>query len=118
MAKLKLRGKDLRNIGFPEGPVISIAINIMERSFKHLSLEDALEILSSVLQSPNQYAHDGMLNKIAEALLPKPKTITDEIPLNEKAVSFNVFGREQIEQGALQQMQQAARLPVAVAGAL
>ena len=61
MSKLKLRGKDLRSIGYPEGPVISIAMNIMEKSFKHLSKEDALEVLGSVLQSPNQYAHDGML---------------------------------------------------------
>src|SRR3954467_3475988 len=73
MAKLKLRGKDLRNIGYPEGPVISIAMNIMEKNFKHLSQEDALEILGSILQSPNQYAHDGVLGKIAEALVPKPK---------------------------------------------
>ena len=54
MSKLKLRGKDLRNIGYPQGPVISIAMNIMERNFKHLSHADALEILGSILQSPNQ----------------------------------------------------------------
>jgi tRNA-splicing ligase RtcB len=34
MAKLKLRGKDLRAIGYPEGPVISIAMNVMEKHFK------------------------------------------------------------------------------------
>jgi len=118
MAKLKLTGKELRKLGYPEGPVISIAMNIMERNFKHLSKSDALEILGSVLQSPNQYAHDGQLNKIAEALLPKPKSSADEIPLNEKGVGFEIFGHEGIEQGALQQMHQASRLPVAVAGAL
>src|SRR5215213_9145865 len=59
MSKLKLSGKELRAIGYPEGPVISIAMNTMEKNFKHLSKEDALEILSSILQSPNQYAHDG-----------------------------------------------------------
>jgi tRNA-splicing ligase RtcB (3'-phosphate/5'-hydroxy nucleic acid ligase) len=118
MAKLKLTGKELRKIGYPEGPVISIAMNTMEKSFKHLSKTDALEILSSILQSPNQYAHDGVLNKIAEALLPKPKIGGDELPLSEKSIDFSVFGAEGIEQGALQQMQTAARLPVAVAGAL
>ena len=118
MAKLKLTGKQLRKIGYPEGPVISIAINTMEKSFKHLSEEDALEILGSVLQSPNQYAHDGVLNKIAEALLPKPKTGGDEIPLNEKGVHFNVFGSEGIEPGAMHQMYTAVKIPVAVAGAL
>lgn len=118
MEKLKLTGKDLRNIGYPEGPVISIAMNIMEKAYRHLSKEDALAILSAVLQSPNQYAHDGVLNKIAEALLPKPKVGGDELPLKEKGVAFTVFGAEGIEQGALHQMYTAAKLPVAVAGAL
>ncbi|MCU7551277.1 RtcB family protein [Chitinophagaceae bacterium LB-8] len=118
MSKLKLRGKDLRNIGYPEGPVISIAMNIMEKNFKHLSLEDALEILRAILQSPNQYAHEGPLDKIAEALIPKPKIGGEEIPLNKTGIDFNVFGGEFIESGALQQMYTAAKLPVAVAGAL
>lgn len=30
MAKLKLTGEELRKIGYPEGPVISIAMNIMK----------------------------------------------------------------------------------------
>jgi tRNA-splicing ligase RtcB len=118
MAKLKLTGKQLRNIGYPEGPVISIAMNIMEKSYKHLPEADALEILSSILQSPNQYAEDGVLGKIAEALLPKPKVGGDEIPLKEKGIEFNVFGASGIEQGALTQMNIAARVPIAVAGAL
>src|SRR5215216_1436407 len=103
MAKLKLTGKELRAIGYPEGPVISIAMNAMEKNFKHLSKEDALEILSSILQSPNQYAHDGVLGKIAEALLPKPKPEGAEISLNETGIPFSVFGSEGIEQGAMHQ---------------
>ena len=118
MAKLKLTGKELRKIGYPEGPVISIAMNIMEKSFKHLSKEDALEILSAVLQSPNQYAEDEKLGKIADALIPKPKVGGDELPLAEKGIQFSVFGAEGIEQGAMHQMYTAAKLPVAVAGAL
>jgi tRNA-splicing ligase RtcB len=118
MAKLHISGKDLRNIGYPEGPVISIAINIMERNFKHLSLEDALEVLRAIVQSPNEYASDAVLGKIAEALLPKPKRVGAEIPLNLTGIHFDIFGSEFIEPGALQQMYTAAKLPVAVAGAL
>jgi tRNA-splicing ligase RtcB (3'-phosphate/5'-hydroxy nucleic acid ligase) len=118
MARLKLTGKQLRSIGYPEGPVISIAMNIMEKNFKHLSEADALEILSSILQSPNQYAEDAVLGKIAEALLPKPKAEGSEISLNQNGIHFNIFGSEGIEQGALHQMYTAAKLPIAVAGAL
>ncbi len=118
MAKLKLSGKELRAIGYPEGPVISIAMNVMEQHFKHLSKEDALEILRSIIQSPNQYAHDGILGKIAAALLPKPSGPGDEIRLKTEGVPFQVFGAAGIEQGALHQMHTAAKIPVAVAGAL
>ncbi len=118
MAKLKLSGKELRGIGYPEGPVISLAMNIMEKDFKQFSKDDALEILSAVLQSPAQYANDSKLGKIAEALIPKAKVGGDELPLAEKGIEFAVFGAEGIEEGALQQMSTAAKLPIAVAGAL
>src|SRR5215212_7802954 len=108
MAKLKLTGKQLRAIGYPEGPVISIAMNIMEKNFKHLSEADALEILGSILQSPNQYAHDGVLGKIAAALLPKTNPGGTDIALQKEGIPFQVFGREGIEHGALQQMHLAS----------
>src|SRR5678809_1070751 len=100
MAKLKLTGKQLRAIGYPEGPVISIAMNIMAQHFKHLPEADALEMLGSILQSPNQYAQDGVLGKIAEALLPKappPGTFGEAISLDQQGIPFNVFGNEGIE---------------------
>lgn len=118
MAKLKITGKQLRSLGYPEGPVISLAMNIMEKHYKHLKQDDALEILASVLQSPNQYAGDRILGKIADALLPKPKAAGDEIELNPAPITYQIFGSEGIEEGALKQMNAAARLPVAVAGAL
>ena len=118
MAKLKLTGKQLRAIGYPQGPVISVAMNIMEKNFKHLPEADALEILGSILQSPNQYAGDPVLGKIADGLLPKSKPEGAEVSLNQEGIQFNVFGRDAIEAGAMHQMHTAARLPIAVAGAL
>jgi tRNA-splicing ligase RtcB (3'-phosphate/5'-hydroxy nucleic acid ligase) len=118
MAKLRITGKELRNIGYPEGPVISIAMNVMEKNYTHLPKQDAMEILASILQSPNQYAHDGVLGKIADALIPKPKRRHNEIEMAEKGIHFNVFGRDAIEEGAMSQMVIAAKLPIAVAGAL
>jgi tRNA-splicing ligase RtcB (3'-phosphate/5'-hydroxy nucleic acid ligase) len=119
MGKLKITGKELRAIGYPEGPVVSIAMNIMEKNFKHLAHEDAMEVLRAILQSPNEYANDPVLNKIAAALLPKPSDAEGaEISLNQSGIQFNVFGSEHIEQGAMHQMYTAAKLPIAVAGAL
>ncbi|HYF32012.1 MAG TPA: RtcB family protein [Chitinophagaceae bacterium] len=118
MAKLKLKGKDLRGIGFPEAPVISLAMNIMEKAYKHSTPEEALAILKRVVESPADHVDDATLGKIAQALMPKPATNADVIPLNTHGIDFNVFGADHIEEAATAQMQQASRLPVSVAGAL
>ncbi len=118
MNKLKISAKELRAIGYPESPVIPVAMNVMEKHFKHHTKEEAFEILKAVLQSPKDYASDEVLSAIAEKLLPKEKTEGAEISLNNAGIHFNVFGAEHIEEGAIHQMDQAAKLPVAVAGAL
>lgn len=118
MNKLKISGKELRAVGYPEGPVISIAMNTMQKNYKHSSKEEILELLRKILESPAEYANDPMLGLIAEQLLPKKPIEGNEISLNNSGIPFNVFGGEQIEQSAMQQMDMAAKLPVAVAGAL
>ena len=67
---LKLTGKQLRALGYPEGPVISIALNIMEKNFKHHTQEQALDILKNILSSPADYVNDEVLGMIAKQLLP------------------------------------------------
>jgi tRNA-splicing ligase RtcB (3'-phosphate/5'-hydroxy nucleic acid ligase) len=116
--KLKIAGKELRTIGFPEGPVISIAMRIMEKNYKHHGKEDAMEILKNILAAPVEYENDAVLGLIAQQLIPKTDIAGAEILLNQSGVHFNVFGLEHIEEGAMLQMDQAAKLPVSVAGAL
>ena len=122
MGKLKISGKELRAIGYPEGPVISVAMNVMEKNYKHHTKEEAMEILQRVLEAPIEYKDDAILALIAEQLLPTLRQVQDdsgmEISLNNSGIQFNVFGSEHIEQGAMHQMYLAAKLPVAVAGAL
>lgn len=118
MAKLKLQGKDLRRIGYPESPAIGLAIQVMHKHYKHHTIEDALVILKQVLDSPPDFLEDAVLGKIADALVEKPKTRGTEVALRNDAVVCNVFGIEHIEAGAHAQMNIASRLPVAVAGAL
>lgn len=118
MGKLNLKGKDLRAIGFPEGPVISVAMQVMAKHFKHASHEEAEEQLKALLASPETFMEHPILQKIAALLVPPTLDSEAEISLNQHGVSFNVFGAEHIEEGAMHQMYQAAKLPVAVAGAL
>lgn len=118
MAKLKLKGKELRAIGFPEGPVISIAMNVMERNYKHHTTQQALDILKRILEAPGDFLADELLAPVAQQLMPKPEPEGIVVDLNEMGIPFNVFGGEFIESGAMSQMNLAAKLPISVAGAL
>jgi tRNA-splicing ligase RtcB len=124
MQKLKITGKELRAIGYPEGPVISIAMNVMQKNYKHHNKEEVMELLQKVLANPIEYKDDAVLALIAKELIKQseakapPSEGFGEVSLNNFGIHFNIFGQEHIEEGAMQQMYTAAKLPVAVAGAL
>lgn len=117
--KHKLTGRQLRAIGYPEGPVISIAMHAMSKYYKHHSTEQVLAILQQVLDHPEAYLADEALTKVAQELapaeIPEEKRVLD---MRATGVPFHVFGQEFIEPGAMNQMHTAVKLPVAVAGAL
>lgn len=115
---LSLNGKDLRKIGFPQGPAIGMAIKAMQQHFPNYSKKEALEVLKKVAIQPETYLNDERLSEVAALLRPQPKQPGDEISLRAEKVPTEIFGAEHIEGGALLQMEHAARLPVAVAGAL
>ncbi len=118
MSKLKLSGKQLRAIGYPEAPVISVAMNVMQKYFRHHTTEEALEVLTKIIEAPEGFLQDPVLEPVATLLMPEPEPVSTSISLNETAIHFDVFGNEYIEQGAMHQMYQAAKLPISVAGAL
>jgi tRNA-splicing ligase RtcB len=138
MEKLQLNGKDLRTIGYPEDRVISIAMDVMQKNYKHHDKEDRLKILQGILSDPLEYMEDMVLSKIATALLDYQRKLVKQKKYNEVSpelleqlkaesdvhdlrhakIEYSVFGQEHIEAGAIKQMEIAMRLPVAVAGAL
>ncbi len=118
MSNTKITGKELRALGYPEGPVISIAMNTMHRHYKRESKETVLKLLSEILAKPEDFIDNEILNTIAKQLIPEKEIESKEISLNNHGIQFNIFGAEHIEEGALHQMYQAAKLPVSVAGAL
>ena len=121
MSKLKITGKELRALGYPEGPVISVAINVMQKHFKHTSSNEAMDLLKKVLVDPQAYMTNEVLGLIAKSLLPPQKPTGEDggdVSVNSQGIAFSIFGQEHIEQGALHQMYTAAKLPIAVAGAL
>lgn len=116
--KLHITGKELRAIGFPEGPIVSQAMTLVNKHFKHEEKQTVLTRLKSLTEVPEEYLKDEVLGIIAEFFLPEDEVQKSISHLRETAVPFSIFGREHIEEGAVNQMFLAAKLPIAVSGAL
>lgn len=118
MAKLKITGKELIDFGFTPGRVMGIVLRIVNKEFKHSTLDEVEDILTKVLATPEDYVDHEVLGEIAVELIPVESTEPEIIPLNDVGVPYSVYGGDDIEQGAHDQIGLAARLPVSVAGAL
>lgn len=117
MAKLKLRGKDLIEIGYPQkGKVISIAIDVMLRNFKRERKDKVLQRLKTILKNPEKYLGDGMVGRIAEELTTPVQVEAKQ--LETKRAPFTIFGENGIQEEAKHQLYTALKLPIAKAGAL
>ena len=109
---------DLKEIGYPEGYLIGIALKINKKR-TGFNREEMISYYRNVLATPDTFLEDKTFAPLAHALLNKdmPKD-EDEIALLETGKAYQIYGAEGIEPGALQQMDIAMRLPVTVAGAL
>ncbi len=119
MAKLKLRGRELRKIGYPESTLIGVAISIFHKEFKRMKKAEALKKLEQIFYQPEKLKSDPIVGKIAQRLILHEQVMNpNQVEIGENPKSFPIFGKEGIEEGALNQMYTAMRLPVAVKGAL
>src|SRR5690606_1501778 len=112
---MNLTGNDLKQIGFIEGKALGLALDLVENHYPELSFDDKLTLLKKILDNPSSYINDAILAPVATALL---KPVDETIAIEVEGKSYQIYGAEAIEQGALQLMETAMKLPVTVAGAL
>lgn len=120
MAKLKLRSKQLRNIGYEGNKVIALAINVAYEHFRREPHDWVLDMLTKVLADPAAFRKKEGWQRIALALIGEQEITANggSYTLAPKAKDFPIYGQEDIEAGAKQQMYTAMRLPITVQGAL
>src|SRR5688572_3028206 len=110
-----MNGRDITALGYREGPIVGLALKVAKRLKKRMPQDEALKALKAVLDDPQVYVSDETLGPLAAALIEeqtRPYFVEREQP-----APYQIWG-EGLEQGALGQMKNAARLPVAVSGAL
>src|SRR5688572_33468525 len=110
-----MTGRDITALGYREGPIVGLALKVAKRLKKRMPQDEALKALKAVLDDPQVYVSDETLGPLAAALIEeqtRPFFVERESP-----APYQIWG-EGLEAGALGQMKNAARLPVAVSGAL
>ena len=119
MGKNVLKGKHLRKVDFPSDIAKSLAISVMTKHYKFVSLEEKLEIIKNILVDPTSYLDHEHFIGLARTLVGKPKIKTDyEVHKLKQSGEFSIFGQRYISQNAISQMEAAMRLPISIKGAL
>ena len=104
-------------IGFPESKALGAALRAVSKHYHQNEKRDiVLKDLKMVLKDPAAYLEDEVFGEVANELI--PKVDLTKKTLNEYPVSVKSYGDGMIEEGAIKQMDAAARLPISVRGAL
>jgi tRNA-splicing ligase RtcB (3'-phosphate/5'-hydroxy nucleic acid ligase) len=117
--KDSLTGIDLIKIGYHEGKILGLAIQLANSQLHHMDREERLALLKKTLEYPELFTADENLKPLALAMIEEANVPADKtIQLRTAVLPYNTYGADYIEDGAKDQMQVAMRLPVTVAGAL
>lgn len=117
MTEINITGEYLIFLGYPEGKVIGLALKAAENQKNHIGTVELKELLKQVLRDPFRFQYDPVWSEVAAELI-RPLQGPKELDLKPQPVSYSIFGKENIEAGALSQMEIAMMLPVTSAGAL
>ncbi len=119
----KLRGKKLLDLGWPSGPVIGAAQKASVKLIEAGLIEESklLQRLETARENPVAWESDPILGPVAKEwlkLAEREKAIAERPKLRETPIEIASWGRHLIDQAALEQMEYAARLPIARAAAV
>ena len=115
MGNLKLKGKDLLKLGYPNNQSINIALEVMKRNYATKNIHHVKSILKEIVINPQDFEKDLTFGQIAEALLTSNKT--ERRMLQSNRAPFEIFGND-ISEEAKNQLYTALKLPISVQGAL
>ncbi|TAE01288.1 MAG: RtcB family protein [Bacteroidetes bacterium] len=113
-----LTGKDILEVGFTEGKAVGVALKIVNKYFRRESKADKIEVLRKLLANPENFLEKTNVLQPIAFLLTEKINAKKQIELNTEKISYKIYGKENIENEAVIQMDIAMRLPITVAGAL
>jgi tRNA-splicing ligase RtcB len=111
-----MKPKDLIKLGLEPGPAIGVALKLLPDAQRALGQKVLRRDLEALIKEPNAYTEHPHLALLAKAVLDQTarRQTYQERPA---PAPYQIWGQN-LEAGSIDQMENAARLPVAVQGAL
>lgn len=114
----KIKGQDLKHLGYKEGKILGMALDVAGR-LKKVKKDEALVLLKKVKDYPENFLEDPEMKALAQAMIEDARAPIDTtIQLKTDLPPYSIYGAGFIEDGARSQMEIAMRLPVTIGGAL
>jgi tRNA-splicing ligase RtcB len=111
-----MKGRDLIKLGYKPGKSIGVALKLIAENRRELGKRVMESDLAAIVHEPNAYKDHTHWKLLAEALLEEAEAKKTFVERAEPA-PFAIWG-EGLEAGAVDQIKNASRLPIALAGAL
>lgn len=122
MKKLKIRSKEIRRLGLSDEKAVRLAINLAAKHYRRDEKLLALGHLKELISNPDKYPdHENFAELALQLVEKKPannRLQPKKVKLKTTASDFVVYGKENIDPQALDQMYTAMKMPVSVKGAL
>jgi tRNA-splicing ligase RtcB len=118
--KPQITGRDLMEIGWQPGPIMGSALAVAETLLQdNVARGEVLSRLNQVRQTPAAYQDDLLLGILARRLidLEQRETKPHTLPIRPTPIPYRVWG-DDFERNALDQLENAAYLPISQAAAL
>ncbi|MEM6562635.1 MAG: RtcB family protein, partial [Planctomycetota bacterium] len=105
-----MTSKQLAALGFAEGKAFGVALKAARDAAKDRPVEQVEQELADALADPDAYLDDATYGEVAALLMVPPSELDEPVP-------YAQWGRD-LDANAVEQMNVARRLPVAVSSAL
>ena len=115
MGNLKIKGKDLLKLGFPNDKSVTVALEVVKKNFQDKNVAFVKSQLKQILENPEEFSSHLTFGQISEELLSGKKT--EKRMLLQNRVPHQIFGKE-ISEDAINQFYTSLKLPISVKGAL
>src|SRR5688572_21762723 len=110
-----MKRHELKNLGVPNES-LDLALDLLTRAAKAGTFADKTpeSYLQDILDRPEDFIDDSQTRRFAESVIAAGKNV----PLTAGPAPYQIWGEDQIDTSAIDQLRTACNLPISVKGAL